>query len=288
MSSGKEIRGKIKSIQNTQKITRAMQMVAASKMRKAQDRMIAVRPYADKVHEVVWRISQAKCEYHHPFLSEREEIKRVAYILVTSDRGLCGGLNINLFRPLLAELKKWDEQGVEADIAVMGKKGISLFKSYGGKVISSVDQLGDSPDISDILGLVNTMIKQYSTGKVDRLYVVSNRFVNTMTQKATIQQVLPVKIEKPVDDLPTNWDYVYEPEPTGVVDMIFDRYIESQIYRALVENIACEQSARMVAMKAASDNATNLVDELKLVYNKARQASITQEISEIVSGAQAV
>lgn len=288
MSGAKEIRTKIKSVQNTKKITSAMQMVAASKMRKAQDHMSSVRPYADKIAQLVWRVSQANSDYKHPFTIEREA-KKICIIVVTSDRGLCGGLNINVLRMVSREIEAWDKKGVDAEISVIGKKGIAFFKSYGGKVISSVESLGDKPPIDKVLGLINTVLERYKSGGVDRVFIANNKFVNNMTQTPVMNQIIPCQIDEPEEQLPDiSWDYDYEPSAQPVIDITFERYIESQVYSAMVENIASEQSARMVAMKAASDNAGSLIDELNLVYNKARQAAITQEISEIVSGAEAV
>lgn len=288
MSGAKEIRTKIKSVQNTKKITSAMQMVAASKMRKAQDHMVSVKPYAKKIHQLVWRVSQANADYKHPFTIEREA-KKVCYIIVTSDRGLCGGLNVNLFRTVTKEIAAWHEKGVEAEFAVIGKKGLAFFKNYGGEVVCSAEKVGDRPPLEKVLGVINSVLNRYKSGDIDRIYVCYNEFVNNMTQSPSVDQIVPCDIKQPEEQLPDiSWDYEYEPTAQPVVDMAFERYVESQVYSALVENIASEQSARMVAMKAASDNATGMIDELNLVYNKARQAAITQEISEIVSGAEAV
>ena len=288
MAVGKEIRDQITSVKSTQKITKAMEMVAASKMRKAQDRMLAARPYAHKIRSVVAHISKANLEYKHPFTIERE-VKRVGYIVVSSDRGLCGGLNMNVFRKTMSELVEWDNKNVEIDIATIGSKALAYFRRAGGKVISEASHYGDKPNLSDLLGAITSMLKAYEDGGIDRLYVVSNQFVNTMTQSPTSLQLLPVKADEAATaDVPALFDYIYEPEAKPILDTVLKRYIESQIYQAVVENIACEQSARMVAMKSASDNAGDLIGELELVYNKARQAAITQEISEIVSGAAAV
>lgn len=288
MAVGKEIRDKITSVKSTQKITKAMEMVAASKMRKAQDRMNAARPYAIKIRSVVAHIAKANLEYKHPFTIERE-VKRVGYIVVSSDRGLCGGLNMNVFRKTVTDMAEWDNKGVEIDIATIGSKALAYFRRAGGKVVSEASHYGDQPNLSDLLGAITTMLTAYEEGKIDRLYVVSNEFVNTMTQSPTSLQLLPVEAnEEASQDVPALFDYIYEPEAKPILDIVLKRYIESQIYEAVVENIACEQSARMVAMKAASDNAGDLIGELELIYNKARQAAITQEISEIVSGAAAV
>ncbi len=288
MAIGKEIRKKIKSIQNTQKITRAMEMVAASKMRKAQERMQAARPYATKIRNVVGHLHYAHPEYKHPFVIEREA-KRVGLILVSSDRGLCGGLNTNLLRAALVEMKGWHDKKVELDICTIGSKGFMFGKRIGAHIVSHVSHLGDAPRIEALIGTVKVMLDAYSQGKLDRLYLVYNRFVNTMTQQPVAEQLLPLpesKIEG--EQLKHHWDYIYEPDAHEVLDDLLTRYIESLVYHGVSENIACEQSARMVAMKSASDNAGTLIDELKLKYNKARQAAITQEISEIVGGAAAV
>ena len=288
MAVGKEIRDQIGSVKSTQKITKAMEMVAASKMRKAQDRMLAARPYAQKIRSVVAHIAKANLEYKHPFTIERE-VKRVGYIVVSSDRGLCGGLNMNVFRKTVTELAEWDAKNVEIDIASIGSKGLAYFRRAGGNVVSENSNYGDKPSLGDLLGAITTMLNAYEEGRIDRLYVVSNEFVNTMTQSPQALQLLPVQADEAAEaEVPALFDYIYEPEAKPILDTVLKRYVESQIYQAVVENIACEQSARMVAMKAASDNAGDLIGELELVYNKARQAAITQEISEIVSGASAV
>ena len=286
MAVGKEIRTQIKSVKNTQKITRAMEMVAASKMRKAQDRMHASRPYADKIRNVISHLAHAHPEYKHTYMQERE-IKRVGFIVISSDRGLCGGLNSNLFRANIRELKQWNEKNIEIDMCTVGTKATGYFRRLGSKIVADAGHLGDAPEIEDLIGTVKVMLDAYDNGSIDRLYVVYNKFVNTMTQEPRVDQLLP--IEKSEDkELEHHWDYIYEPEAKEVLTDILTRYIESLVYQALVENIACEQAARMVAMKAASDNAGNMIDDLELVYNKARQAAITQELSEIVSGAAAV
>ena len=288
MAVGKEIRDQISSVKSTQKITKAMEMVAASKMRKAQDRMLAARPYAEKIRSVVAHIAKANLEYKHPYTIDRE-VKRVGYIVVSSDRGLCGGLNMNVFRKSLLEMTEWDAKGVEIDIATIGSKALAYFRRAGGNVISEASNYGDNPSLTDLLGAITSMLTAYEDGKIDRLYVVSNEFVNTMTQSPGAVQLLPVKADDvAAEEVPALFDYIYEPEAKPILDTVLKRYIESQIYQAVVENVACEQSARMVAMKAASDNAGDLIGELELVYNKARQAAITQEISEIVGGASAV
>lgn len=286
MAVGKEIRTQIASVKNTQKITKAMEMVAASKMRKAQDRMRAARPYAEKMRSVVAHIAHANTEYKHEFLSDRE-VKRIGVIIVSSDRGLCGGLNGNLFRTVLRQLKVWEAEGKEVDLGLIGSKAIGFFGGIKANVVGQVNQLGDSPALSDIIGAVKIMLDAYHEQRVDRVYIASNQFVNSMTQSPQVEQLLPL-VAADTSDLTHHWDYIYEPEAKEVMDQLLTRYIESLAYQGVVENIACEQAARMVAMKSASDNAGTLIDELQLVYNKARQAAITQELSEIVAGAAAV
>lgn len=286
MAVGKEIRNQIKSIKSTQKITSAMQMVAASKMRKAQERMSLGKPYAEKIRSVVSHLANATPEYNHIYLQERE-VKRVAYIVISSDRGLCGGLNINLFKKTIREMKAWHDQGIKVDICAVGKKAISFFKSYGGNVVAAIGHLGDQPSAHELIGSVKVMLDSYDQGKIDRLFVVNNEFVNTMTQSPSIAQLLPLQASEE-DEFKHHWDYIYEPDAKVLLDGLLVRYVESQVYQGVVENIACEQAARMVAMKSATDNAGEIINELQLVYNKARQAAITQEISEIVSGAAAV
>jgi F-type H+-transporting ATPase subunit gamma len=286
MAVGKEIRTQIASVKNTQKITKAMEMVAASKMRKAQERMTAARPYADKMRTVVAHVANANTEYKHSFLSDRPT-KRVGVIVVSTDRGLCGGLNGNLFRLILRQLREWEGEGTEVDLGLIGSKAIGFFGGIKANVVGQVNQLGDSPALSDIIGAVKIMLDAYQEGQVDRVYIASNRFENSMTQAPEIEQLLPL-VPEDTSDLKHHWDYIYEPEAKEVMDQLFTRYIESLAYQGIVENIACEQAARMVAMKSASDNAGDLIDELQLVYNKARQAAITQELSEIVAGAAAV
>lgn len=286
MAGAKEIRTQISSIKSTQKITSAMEMVAASKMRKAQERMETSRPYAQRIRQVVGHIAHANTEYQHSFMIERE-VRRVGYIIVSTDRGLCGGLNINLFKKTVEDMKVWRDKGIEIDLCLIGSKGLSFFRSFGGNVVAAMTHIGDSPNVGDLIGGVKVMLDSYDQGGIDRLYVVRNEFVNTMTQKPKIQQLLPLV---PDDDesLKRPWDYLYEPDAKELLDGLLVRYIESQVFQAVVENNACEQAARMVAMKSATDNAGNLIDDLQLVYNKARQAAITQELSEIVSGAAAV
>ena len=286
MAVGKEIRNQISSIKSTQKITSAMQMVAASKMRKAQERMSLGKPYADKIRSVVSHLANATTEYNHLYLQDRE-VKRVAFIVISSDRGLCGGLNANLFKKTIKEMKGWRDQGIEVDFCAVGQKAISFFKSYGGNVVAAIGHLGDQPSAHELIGSVKVMLDAYDQGKIDRLFVVYNEFVNTMTQSPSITQLLPLQAAEDTS-LKHHWDYIYEPEAKDLLDGLLTRYIESQVYQGVVENIACEQAARMIAMKSATDNAGELIDELQLIYNKARQAAITQEISEIVGGAAAV
>jgi F-type H+-transporting ATPase subunit gamma len=287
MASGKEIRTKIKSVQNTQKITRAMEMVAASKMRKAQDRMRATRPYAENIRRVIGHLAHAHPEYSHNFMQERE-VKKVGIVLVSTDRGLCGGLNTNMFKTGISLMKEWDGKGVGVELCTVGSKGMGFFKRLGGNIVSSVGQLGDAPRLEELIGTVKVMLDKFENGEIDKLFVVYNEFVNTMTQKPTVEQMLPIGAKELEKSLQHHWDYIYEPEAKEVLDELMMRYVESLVYQGVVENIACEQAARMVAMKAASDNAGNLIGELQLAYNKARQAAITQELSEIVAGAAAV
>ncbi len=287
MAGAKEIRSKIASVQNTQKITKAMEMVAASKMRKSQERMAASRPYAETMRSVIGHLALGNLEYKHPYLEERE-VKRVGYLVVSTDRGLCGGLNINLFKKLLTDMKLWSEKNVQVDLALIGSKAVSFFGSVGGNVVTQVTGMGDNPTLSDLIGPVNTMLQAYDEGRLDKLYVVTNKFINTMSQEPTILQVLPLPPSNDETLKKKSWDYIYEPDPKALLDTLLRRYIESQVYQGVVENLASEQAARMVAMKAATDNGGNLIKELQLVYNKARQASITQELTEIVSGASAV
>lgn len=287
MASGKEIRSKIKSVQNTQKITRAMEMVAASKMRKAQDRRAATRPYAENIRRVIGHLAHAHPEYSHAYMNERA-VRRVGVILVSTDRGLCGGLNTNMFKATVGMMKEWKGKGVDVDICSIGSKGLGFFKRLGGNIVSEVSHLGDAPKVEELIGTVKVMLDAFDNGEIDKLYIVYNEFVNTMTQKPTIEQLLPIEAKELDESLKHHWDYIYEPEAKEVLDQLLMRYVESLVYQGVVENIACEQAARMVAMKAASDNAGNLIGELQLAYNKARQAAITQELSEIVAGAAAV
>ena len=287
MAGGKEIRTKIKSIQNTQKITKAMEMVAASKMRRAQERMYRARPYAQKMRNVIAHVSQANLEYKHSFTLERPA-KRVGFIIVSSDRGLCGGLNINLFRDVVNALTEWQSQSAEIDVTTIGSKGFQFFNRVGANIVSEATRLGDTPHLDVLIGPVKVMLDAYTDNRIDRLYLVHNHFNSTMSQTPQLEQLLPIDAVQPDETLSHHWDYLYEPDAKDVVDALMTRYIESLVYQGVVENIACEMAARMVAMKSASDNAGDLIDELQLVYNKARQASITQEISEIVGGAAAV
>ena len=286
MAVGKEIRNQIGSIKSTQKITSAMEMVAASKMRKAQERMQATRPYAEKMRQVIGHIAKSNKDYRHPFMQERE-VKRVGYIVVSSDRGLCGGLNTNAFKLLVREMREWKQQGIETDICAIGQKGASFFRNYGGNVVAAVTHLGDSPSADQLIGSVKVMLDSFVEGKIDRLFLISNEFVNTMTQSPEALQLLPLP-EGDDEEIGHQWDYIYEPDSRPILDGLMPRYIESQVYQGVVENLACEQAARMIAMKSATDNAGSIIDELQLAYNKARQAAITQEISEIVSGAASV
>jgi F-type H+-transporting ATPase subunit gamma len=286
MAAAKEIRTKIGSVKNTQKITKAMEMVAASKMRRTQQRMAAARPYAEKIRTVIGHLFEANPDYRHPFLTARE-VKRVGYIVITSDRGLCGGLNVNEYRVLLNELRVWRSKGIDADLCLIGAKGVQYFRRLDVNVVGATTHIGEDPRVGDLVGAIRIMLDAYTEGKVDRVFMVHNEFVNTMTQRPKVETLLPVE---PMDkeDLPANWDYIYEPDAADLLDGVLMRYIESQVYRGAVENVASEMAAKMVAMKAATDNAGKLIDQLQLDYNKARQAAITQELSEIVGGAAAV
>jgi F-type H+-transporting ATPase subunit gamma len=287
MAGAKEVRTKIASIKSTQKITKAMQMVAASKMRRAQERMAASRPYAQKTLQVIQHLARATPEYRHSFMAAERERKRVGYIVVSTDRGLCGGLNSNLFRRLLAEIREARADGIEPVFCTIGTKALGFFRRFGGNVLAQATQLGDKPHIEDLIGTVKVMLDAFESKEIDAIYIASNVFVNTMTQRPTILQLVPL-VAGEQESMPLHWDYIYEPDAKTVLDALLTRYIESLVYQAVVENGACEQAARMVAMKAATENAGNLIGELQLVYNKARQAAITQELSEIVSGAAAV
>ncbi len=288
MAVGREIRTKISSIKNTQKITRAMEMVAASKMRKTQTKMRATRPYAKKISQIIKHLAHANPEYKHSYLVERET-KRIGVIVISSDRGLCGGLNSNLFRKVIKQFKQWDETDIEIDVCTIGTKGAAFVgRLEDCQLLGQAAKLGDNPNLKDIIGVIRIMLDNYDSKTIDELYVVSNVFVNTMTQNPVVEKVLPIVASDIDEELKGHWDYIYEPDAKEVLDSLLSRYIESVVYQGLVENNACEQAARMVAMKSASDNAGKLIDELQLVYNKARQAAITQEISEIVAGAAAV
>lgn len=298
MAGGKEIRNKIKSIKSTQKITRAMQMVAASKMRKAQEQMQAMRPYATQIMHLAAHLSNASTDEQHSYLIHRE-IKRVGIIVISSDRGLCGGLNNNLFKQVSQHMREWDEQQIPVDVVSIGNKAVGFFKRYGGKVLATTSQLGDSPTIEQLLGVMKVMLDAYENGDIDRLYVFTNLFVNTMIQKPSFVQLLPLSEQKdllgdnenintPLSSSKYNWDYIYEPSSKHLLNLVLKRYLETLIYQSVVENVACEMAARMVAMKAATDNAGNIINELQLIYNKARQGAITQELAEIVGGAAAV
>lgn len=286
MAVGKEIRTKIGSIKNTQKITSAMEMVAASKMRKAQDRMEATKPYAEKIRGVIGHLAMGHTEYKHPYIIERE-VKRVGFIVVSTDRGLCGGLNTNLFKSALKSMQEWQEKEVELDLCLIGSKAAAFFNRFGGNVVAKTTGLGDAPTVTDLIGTVKVMLDAFDEGRIDRLYLVHNEFVNTMTQEPRVHQLLPVEKQEE-DELKHHWDYIYEPDAKELLDVLLVRYIESQVYQGVVDNVACEQASRMVAMKAATDNAGDIIDDLQLIYNKARQAAITQEISEIIGGAAAV
>lgn len=287
MAGGREIRTQIRSVQNTKKVTRALEMVSASKIRRAQDLMRESRPYARLMRQLIGHLAAANTEYKHPFLIEHSDVKRVGYVVITTDRGLCGGLNSNMFRRLLVDIKEWQSKGVEVDVVAIGSKAVAFFKRLKVNLVGSVTHLGEKPQVERLVGVIKVVLDAYSDGNVDRLFLAYNNFVNTMTQTPTIDQLLPLP---PSEDAKSNhdWDYLYEPSAHEILDHVLSRYIESLVYQGALENLASEHAARMVAMKSASDNANDLIDELTLVYNKARQAAITQEISEIVSGAAAV
>jgi F-type H+-transporting ATPase subunit gamma len=293
MAGSREIRNKIKSVKNTQKITRAMEMVAASKMRRAQERMKKARPYGEKIRNVAAHMSRAYTEYRHPFLIERDTVKRIGIIVVTSDKGLCGGLNTNVLRMAVSKMKTWEAEGEQIEVCCIGNKGLGFMNRMGADVISHVVSLGDAPDLERLIGAIKILLDGYNQDRFDRVYLFYTRFINTMKQEPVMEQLLPLSDERlRASDGPTGqrgvWDYIYEPEAKPVIDDVMVRYVEALIYQALTENIASEQSARMVAMKAASDNAGNVINELTLIYNKSRQAAITKELSEIVGGAAAV
>ena len=288
MAGEKEIRSKIASVKNMQKITSAMEKVAASKIRKAQKQMEASRPYAERIRRVVGHLAHANPDYKHPYLTERE-VKRVGYIVISTDRGLCGGLNANLFKRMIGEIADRQDESIEVDLALIGAKAVAFFRRMGGSVVGTATHLGDKPNVNDLIGSIKIMLDSYSEGKIDRLYLVHNEFVNSMTQSPEVTQLLPASgVGKDDKDLQAHWDYIYEPTARELLDDVLMRYIESQVYRGAVENFACEMAAKMMAMKSATDNAGDIIDGLQLQYNKARQAAITQEISEIVGGAAAV
>ena len=287
MAGSKEIRTKIKSVQNTRKITKAMEMVAASKMRKAQDRMRTARPYAEKIRNVAAHISQANPEYRHPFLVERDSVKRIGIIVITTDKGLCGGLNTNILRLAMNKMKEWEAEGEEIEVCAIGNKGLGFMQRLGANIVSNVIGLGDRPQMEKMIGAVKIMLDGYTQDRFDRVMIFNTRFINTMKQEPTMEQLLPLSGEA-LGAPEGNWDYIYEPDAKVVLEQVLTRYIEALIYQAVAENMASEQSARMVAMKAASDNAATVIDELTLIYNKTRQAGITKELSEIVAGAAAV
>ena len=287
MAGEKEIRSKIASVKNMQKITSAMEKVAASKIRKAQKQMEASRPYAQRIRRVVGHLTQANPDYKHPYLTERE-VKRVGYIVISTDRGLCGGLNANLFKTVIGELADRREQDVEVDMVLVGAKAVQFFRRLGGNVVGTATHLGDTPSVNDLIGAINIMLTAYEEGRIDRLFLVHNKFISAMSQKPRVVQLLPASVELEEGELQEHWDYIYEPGARDMLDDVLMRYIESQVYRGAVENLACEMAAKMVAMKSATDNAGEIIDGLQLEYNKARQAAITQEISEIVGGAAAV
>ena len=286
MAVGKEIRKKIGSVENTQKITSAMQMVAASKMRRTQENMRQGKPYAEKMRQMIGHLANANPEYRHVYMAERE-VRRVGYLVVSTDKGLCGGLNVNLFRELVKDMAGWHAKGVESDLGLIGNKAAAFFKSVGGNVLAAVNQVGETPVLADLIGGVKVMFDAFEEGQIDKLFIASNDFVNTMTQAPTVRQLLPLDPEAD-EELQRRWDYIYEPDARQLIEGLVIRYIESQVYQSVVENSACEQAAKMIAMKNATENAEKLIGELTLIYNNARQAAITQEIAEIVGGAAAV
>jgi len=287
MAGGREIKTKIKSVQNTRKVTRALEMVSASKIRKAQEKMKASRPYARLMKQVVGHIAHANTDHVHPFMAAREEVKRVGYIIISTDRGLCGGLNSQMFRRILVDMREWQSKGVEIDVVCIGQKAVTFFRRLKVDMLASVTHLGEKPEVAKLIGVTKTMFDGYTEGRLDRVLLCYNDFVNTMSQRPTLLPLLPLQADASFE-AKHDWDYLYEPDPQTVLDFVLTRYVESLVYQAVLENLASEHAARMVAMKAASDNATKLIGSLNLVYNKARQAAITQEISEIVGGAAAV
>jgi F-type H+-transporting ATPase subunit gamma len=288
MPGTKEIRSKIASVKSTQKITKAMEMVAASKMRRAQERMRASRPYAARMRTAIGHLRLANPDYRHPFLVSRDEVRSVGLIVVSTDRGLAGSLNVNVFKAALLLLREWQQKGAKAHLCLIGSKGLAFFRRLGLPIDASVTQLGDRPRVKELIGAVKVMLDAYRDGRIDRLFLVNAQFLNTMTQKPNLLQLLPIEAGEAGDDLQEHWDYIYEPDARDILDGLLMRYVESQVYQGAVESVACEMAARMVAMKSASDNAGKLIAELQLVYNKARQAAITKELSEIVGGAAAV
>jgi F-type H+-transporting ATPase subunit gamma len=286
MANAKELRKQIGSIKNTQKITSAMEMVAASKMRKAQERMARGRPYSDHIRSVIGHLANASPEYRHQFMVERD-VKRVGFIVITTDKGLCGGLNVNLLKKVIREIKTWSDQEIEYDLCLIGNKGAQFFRSYGGNVVAASSHVSETPQMSDLIGSIKVMLDAFEEGKVDKVFLANNVFVNTMTQTPTIRQLVPLDPEED-EGMKHRWDYIYEPDARQLIEGLVTRFIESQVYQGVVENVACEQAAKMIAMKSATDNAGDLIDELQLIMNNARQAAITQELSEIVSGASAV
>ena len=287
MAGGREIKTKIKSVQNTRKVTRALEMVSASKIRKAQERMKSSRPYARLMRQVIGHIAKANSEYVHPFLVERAEVKRIGYVVVSTDRGLCGGLNSVLFRRILVDMREWQAKGVEVDVVCVGQKATAFFRRLKVNLLGSVTQLGEKPELEKLVGVIKVMLDGYSAGKLDRVFLSYNDFINTMAQKPRVDQLLPLPASDALESK-HDWDYLYEPDAQAVLDHVLTRYVESLVYQATLENLASEHAARMVAMKSASDNASKMIGSLQLIYNKARQAAITQEISEIVGGAAAV
>ena len=287
MAGGREIKTKIKSVQNTRKVTRALEMVSASKIRKAQDRMKASRPYARMMRQIVGHVAKANTDYVHPFMAERADIKRIGYVVISTDRGLCGGLNSQMFRRILADMREWQGKGVEIDIVCVGQKASTFFRRLKVNMLGSVTHLGEQPQVEQLIGVIKVMLDGFEAGNLDRVFLCYNDFINTMSQRPVQDQLLPLPASQTLD-AKHSWDYIYEPDAHGVLDHVITRYIESLVYQAVLENLASEHAARMVAMKSASDNATKLIGTLNLIYNKARQAAITQEISEIVGGAAAV
>jgi F-type H+-transporting ATPase subunit gamma len=286
MAVGKEIKNKIAGVKNTQKITSAMEMVAASKMRRTQEKMREGKPYAERIRAVIGHLANANPEYRHQYMLERD-VERVGYLIVASDRGLCGGLNVNLFRTVIKHMAEWDAKGIKADLGLIGNKAGPFFRSVGGNIKAMLNDVGESPSLDSLIGGIKVMLDAYEAGEIDRLYLASNEFVNTMTQKPTVRQLLPLNPDES-QEFGHRWDYIYEPDARQLIEGLVGRFIESQVYQAVIENGACEQAAKMIAMKNATDNAEKVIDELQLIYNNARQAAITQEIAEIVGGAAAV